>query len=112
MLLEHILTQDPHIKTALIFGRGRFNIGVLIEPTEQSKFDPADQEKLIEFRNKIWYDISFRAIGVSLILTPCRPTVERMNEFAPQHSRLFKEVRSHALTVQNVRSSSYFTATR
>ena len=23
----------------------------------------------------------------------CRPAVEAMNEFAPQHSRLFKEVR-------------------
>ncbi|PSR71637.1 hypothetical protein PHLCEN_2v12490 [Hermanssonia centrifuga] len=57
-----------------MFGRGRFNAGVLIDPRPASAFDPADQEKLVDFRNKIW------------------PTVEKMNEFAPQHSRLFKEM--------------------
>ena len=40
---------------SIIFGRGRFNAGVLIEPKEQFKFDPIDQAKLAEFRNKIWY---------------------------------------------------------
>ncbi|KAF7795914.1 hypothetical protein EIP86_007081 [Pleurotus ostreatoroseus] len=72
--LEAILNQDPHVQSAVIFGRGRFNAGVLIDPTEQYKFDPTDVAKLAAFRNLVW------------------PTIEKMNEFAPQHSRIFKEM--------------------
>jgi hypothetical protein len=38
-----------------MFGQGRFNAGVLIEPTEADKFDPSDEKKLAAFRNLIWY---------------------------------------------------------
>ncbi|KAL1943361.1 hypothetical protein VTO73DRAFT_4436 [Trametes versicolor] len=69
--LEAILVQDPHVHACLMFGRGRFQNGVLIQPKEQ--FDPNDEAKLEEFRNKIW------------------PTVEELNSYAPSHSRLFKE---------------------
>ncbi|EKM51198.1 uncharacterized protein PHACADRAFT_103930 [Phanerochaete carnosa HHB-10118-sp] len=69
-----MLHQDPHIQSAVIFGRGKFNPGVLIDPKLQYKFDVNDEEKLAEFRNAIW------------------PTVEKVNDFAPQHSRLFKEM--------------------
>ncbi|KAF9650627.1 acetyl-CoA synthetase-like protein [Thelephora ganbajun] len=72
--VQSILNGDPHVKSAVMFGRGRFNPGVIIDPKPEFAFDPEDQEKLVEFRNKIW------------------PTIERMNEFAPQHSRLFKEM--------------------
>lgn len=72
--IENILNQDPHVLSSVMFGRGRFQAGALIDPRPQYKFDPSDTEELAEFRNKIW------------------PTVERMNAFAPQHSRLFKEV--------------------
>ncbi|TFY80855.1 hypothetical protein EWM64_g3157 [Hericium alpestre] len=72
--LEGILCQDPHIHAAVMFGRGKFQNGVLIDPKPQFAFDPTDETKLEAFRNVIW------------------PTVERMNEFAPQHSRLFKEM--------------------
>ncbi|EKM51191.1 uncharacterized protein PHACADRAFT_263199 [Phanerochaete carnosa HHB-10118-sp] len=72
--LEAILNQDSHIKCAVMFGRGKFNTGVVIEPAPEFIFDPVDKEKLNEFRNVIW------------------PTVERMNDYAPQHSRLFKEM--------------------
>lgn len=37
-----------------MFGRGRFNPGVIIDPKPEFAFDPEDQEKLAEFRNKIW----------------------------------------------------------
>ncbi|OCH89652.1 acetyl-CoA synthetase-like protein [Obba rivulosa] len=70
--LEAILLKDPHIAAAIIFGRGRFQNGVLIQPREH--VDPQDEKQLAEFRNKIW------------------PTVEKMNEYAPQHSRIFKEM--------------------
>jgi len=53
--IEAILLQDPHISGAIIFGRGRFQNGVLIEPKTEYGFEPRDEEKLAEFRNKIWY---------------------------------------------------------
>ena len=41
-----------------MFGRGRFQNGVLIEPKPQFAFDPSDAKKLEEFRNAIWYESS------------------------------------------------------
>ena len=35
-----------------MFGRGRFQNGILIQPKEA--FDPSDEVKLEEYRNKIW----------------------------------------------------------
>ncbi|KAF7328516.1 Acetyl-CoA synthetase-like protein [Mycena venus] len=72
--LENLLNQDPHVLSSVMFGRGRFQAGVIVDPKPAFKFDPADSIKLAEFRNKIW------------------PTVVKMNDFAPQHSRLFKEM--------------------
>ncbi|KAI0369579.1 acetyl-CoA synthetase-like protein [Pilatotrama ljubarskyi] len=70
--MEAILLQDPNVHAAIIFGRGRLQNGVIIQP--KGPFDPADETKLEEFRHKIW------------------PTVERVNNFAPSHSRIFKEM--------------------
>ncbi|KAJ6553311.1 hypothetical protein B0H19DRAFT_1263705 [Mycena capillaripes] len=72
--LENILNQDTRVLSSVMFGRGRFQAGVIVDPKPAFKFDPSDSVKLAEFRNKIW------------------PTVVKMNEFAPQHSRLFKEM--------------------
>ncbi|KAL4264659.1 Adenylate-forming Reductase [Pleurotus pulmonarius] len=72
--LENILNQDPRVQTSVMFGRGRFNVGVIVDPRPEYRFDPSDAANLAEFRNAIW------------------PTVERMNNYAPQHSRLFKEM--------------------
>ncbi|KAH9000656.1 acetyl-CoA synthetase-like protein [Lactarius hatsudake] len=72
--LEGILAQDPHIQSSVMFGRGRFQNGVLVDPKPQFAFDPKDEVKLEQFRQLIW------------------PTIERLNAFAPQHSRLFKEM--------------------
>jgi len=72
-----------------MFGRGRFQNGVLIDPKPQFAFDPKDDAKLENFRILIW---QVSVYSVSLILTTkSRPTVERLNAYAPQHSRLFKE---------------------
>ncbi|KAH8110847.1 acetyl-CoA synthetase-like protein [Phellopilus nigrolimitatus] len=73
--LEKMLARNSLVNHAIIFGRGRFHCGVLVEPKEPYAFDPTDTKKLVEFRNRIW------------------PTIEAMNEFAPTHSRLFKEAR-------------------
>ena len=76
-----------------MFGQGKFQNGVLIEPKPEYKFDGQDTQKLEEFRNKIWCKIcSLRGhvnSGSDLI---SRKTIECANEFAPMHSRIFKEV--------------------
>ncbi|KAJ7261532.1 hypothetical protein C8J57DRAFT_1471415 [Mycena rebaudengoi] len=65
--IEQILTQDPRVKAAIMFGRERPHAGVIIAASE----DVLDMES---FRNTIW------------------PTVERANAFAPSHSRIFKNM--------------------
>ncbi|THV08180.1 acetyl-CoA synthetase-like protein [Dendrothele bispora CBS 962.96] len=72
--LESILNQDQHVTACVMFGQGKFQAGVLVEPKPEYQFDPSDMELLINFRNKIW------------------PSIERMNQHAPQHSRIFKEM--------------------
>ncbi|KAJ7929762.1 hypothetical protein B0H13DRAFT_2652291 [Mycena leptocephala] len=72
--LENILNQDPHVLSSVMFGRRRFQAGVIVDPKAAFKFDPSDSVRLAEFRNKIW------------------PTVVKMNAFAPQHSRIFKQM--------------------
>ncbi|KAJ6555930.1 hypothetical protein B0H19DRAFT_1210704 [Mycena capillaripes] len=71
--LESLWNQDPHVQSSVMFGRGRFQAGVIVDPKPAYRFDPTDQVKLAEFRNMIWL------------------TVLKMNDIAPQHSRLFKE---------------------
>ncbi|CCM01516.1 uncharacterized protein FIBRA_03572 [Fibroporia radiculosa] len=72
--IENALARDPHVKAAVMFGRGRLQNGVIIEPAPEHAFDPNDTSRLQSFRETIW------------------PSVERINETAPQHSRLFKEM--------------------
>ena len=43
------------MRGCLIFGQGKFQNGVLIEPKPEYVFDPRDEKKLEEFRNKLWY---------------------------------------------------------
>ena len=52
-----MLTKNPLISSALMFGRAKFNTGVLIEP--KNHFDPSDAEALAAFRNEIWYGCQF-----------------------------------------------------
>ncbi len=50
---EAILLEDPNVFACLMFGRGRFQNGLLIQPEES--FDPRDEAALEAYRNKIWY---------------------------------------------------------
>jgi hypothetical protein len=52
---EAILNQDPHVQSAVMFGRGKFQAGVLIDPIPAQRFDPSNEERLAEFRNAIWF---------------------------------------------------------
>ena len=46
-----------------MFGRGKFNAGVLIDPRYEYKFDRNDQEKIGEFRKKIWWALEVLVFG-------------------------------------------------
>ena len=46
--------EDPNVYACLMFGRGRFQNGVLIQPAEDFVFDPKDVKKLEQYRNLIW----------------------------------------------------------
>ncbi|EJT96905.1 acetyl-CoA synthetase-like protein [Dacryopinax primogenitus] len=71
--MESILNGNPHIRASMMFGSGRFQVGVAIEPAGHI-CSITNDESLAEFRNLIW------------------PDVEKANTIAPQHSRIFKEL--------------------
>ncbi|KAJ7810002.1 hypothetical protein B0H14DRAFT_3480930 [Mycena olivaceomarginata] len=70
--LEAIILKNPKIKHALMFGRGKFNAGIILFPTEP--FSPADTERVLDFLEAIW------------------PVVQEANQLAPSHSRIFKDM--------------------
>ncbi|KAJ6600353.1 hypothetical protein DFH09DRAFT_1020958 [Mycena vulgaris] len=70
--LEAIILKDTRIQHAVMFGRSKFNAGVLIFPTV--RFSPTETERVVEFRRTIW------------------PAIREANQYAPSHSRIFKEM--------------------
>ncbi|KAI0370654.1 acetyl-CoA synthetase-like protein [Pilatotrama ljubarskyi] len=84
--LEKIINEDPHVKCSVMFGRGKFQNGILIEPREAYAIDPNDMKQVEAFRNMIWLGHGVSPASFT------RPSVERANEIAPQHSRIFKEM--------------------
>ncbi|RPD79527.1 acetyl-CoA synthetase-like protein [Lentinus tigrinus ALCF2SS1-7] len=72
--IEHIINEDPHIASSILFGEGKLQNGVLIEPSPDCDVVSGDPDSLRSYRNRIW------------------STIERANQFAPQHSRIFKEM--------------------
>ncbi|GJE92564.1 acetyl-CoA synthetase-like protein [Phanerochaete sordida] len=71
---EGHITTSPMVSGAVMFGRGREQAGVLVEPTPKCAIDPGDDIALADFRNAIW------------------PTVEQANSGVPAWSRIFKEM--------------------
>lgn len=68
--IEAVITRHPNIRSAIVFGRGRFQAGVLIEPCTPSL--PEDENA--SFIDDIW------------------PQIEEANKISPSHSRIFKEM--------------------
>jgi hypothetical protein len=58
------MAKDPHIRAAVIFGQGKFNAGVLVDPIPEFQFDCSDRKKFAEFRNLIWFVALSRKCGV------------------------------------------------
>ncbi|KIK51461.1 hypothetical protein GYMLUDRAFT_50538 [Collybiopsis luxurians FD-317 M1] len=72
--IESCIEAHPHVFTAIVFGTGRTQNGVLVVPVPSLAFDPNDDEKLANFRNGIW------------------DAVERANQSSPSHSQIWKEM--------------------
>lgn len=49
-----------------MFGRGKFQVGVLIEPKSEYGFDPEDQLKLERFRNMIWL-VAYHVVSLTFM---------------------------------------------
>ncbi|KAL1660867.1 hypothetical protein GGF50DRAFT_118539 [Schizophyllum commune] len=62
------------IRTAIMFGRGRDEAGILVEPVPNHQIDIDDDVQVAAFRNAIW------------------PIIEEANRGAPAYSRIFKEL--------------------
>lgn len=52
--IESMMTQDPRVAAAVVFGRGRLQAGILVEPKSDYAFNPIDEPRLAEFRNTLW----------------------------------------------------------
>ena len=51
---EHILNENPYISACIVFGYGKFQNGVLVQPPPEYQFNPEDKQLLRAFRNMIW----------------------------------------------------------
>ncbi|KAJ7622628.1 putative aminoadipate reductase [Mycena polygramma] len=72
--MEDTIVANPHIAGAVMFGRERNQVGVLIEPNPRYKVDPEDDHQVAEYRNLIW------------------PAMQEANEDAPAFARIYKEM--------------------
>jgi long-subunit acyl-CoA synthetase (AMP-forming) len=59
--IESIINSSPLVKAALVFGRERNQVGILIEPRPEHAIDVNDEQAVVEFRNKIWYVSELRS---------------------------------------------------
>ncbi|KAJ6514511.1 hypothetical protein C8R47DRAFT_962145, partial [Mycena vitilis] len=72
--MEDTMVAHPLIAGAVMFGRERNQVGVLIEPTPRYNVDPEDEQQVAEYRNLIW------------------SAIEEANEAAPAFARIYKEM--------------------
>ncbi|KDQ23277.1 hypothetical protein PLEOSDRAFT_1068285 [Pleurotus ostreatus PC15] len=80
--IETLINRNPAVHCGLVFGRGRFQAGILIEPHPNYVFDPEDLEQLNSFRDIVWHAFTSHRW----------PTIEEANKIAPSHSRIFKQM--------------------
>lgn len=48
------MLQDLHVQSAIMFGRGRPQNGILVDPKKEFQFDVGDVRALEAFKNKLW----------------------------------------------------------
>ena len=59
---EGHLTSCPLVAGVVMFGFGRTQPGVLIEPISEHAVPAGDQDELVKFREKIWS--AYRTVGL------------------------------------------------
>ncbi|KAH9889260.1 acetyl-CoA synthetase-like protein [Cubamyces lactineus] len=72
--IEGMIAQDPHVASAIMFGRHRIQTGVLVEPAPSATIAPGDAQKMKEFKDSIW------------------PTIEKANARAPAYAHIKREM--------------------
>ncbi|KAG9010812.1 hypothetical protein FRB94_009719 [Tulasnella sp. JGI-2019a] len=72
--IERIISTSPLVKHSVVFGRGKPQNGILLQPTKGNEIDTNDKVAVARFRPAVW------------------DKVEQANTFAPQHSYIFKEM--------------------
>lgn len=72
--MEAAIAGDPRTAVAMVFGRERSEVGVIVEPAQGQDPDRSDPDWLSKFRQDLW------------------PVVEKANEQAPAFGRIFKEM--------------------
>jgi acyl-CoA synthetase (AMP-forming)/AMP-acid ligase II len=68
---EDIILGNPNVRGAVMFGRTRDQVGIIVEPTQP--LDTFDSAQVSGYRNLIWRE------------------VEKANAIAPTYGRIFKE---------------------
>ncbi|RDB20216.1 Non-canonical non-ribosomal peptide synthetase FUB8 [Hypsizygus marmoreus] len=72
--LEDIVMSSPLVQGTIMFGRGRDQAGILVEPKPGHEINVDDDAQLAALRNELW------------------PIIEEANKYAPAFSRIFKEM--------------------
>ncbi|KAH7886930.1 putative nonribosomal peptide synthetase [Phlebopus sp. FC_14] len=72
--METIICSSPLIQGAIMFGRERHQVGILIDPRSEYVVKFGDEKAVSEFKNKIW------------------PVIEEANKTSPGFSRILKEM--------------------
>ena len=75
---------------AVVFGRGREQAGVLVEPRPDFAIDPKDEAAVVAFRNEVWYVSPHNSQFPTAHFH--RPIVDQANANAPAFGRVFKEM--------------------
>ena len=52
--IEGVVSSSVHVLGAVLFGRERNQVGVLVEPASGREIDPMDEAALALFRNEVW----------------------------------------------------------
>ena len=56
---ETHIAGHPYVAAAIMFGRRRTQVGLLVEPQPAHAIALGDQAALVAFRNALWYAMSF-----------------------------------------------------
>ena len=97
------MKKCPDISHALMFGRAKFQAGVLIFPAPHHVFDTEELEKKKAYIELIWYAVFLLVIFTGTVfMIPIRPAIVTANSSSPQHSRIFKEVRTEFMMLTSV----------